>query len=98
MPGYIYYIKFTQQGINNLKALPERIKQGKANVEKAGAKMVGIWATFGRYDLVAIVDAPNDYTAAGIALAGCSDGLWTTETARALSEDEFAQVVQRLPS
>ena len=97
MPGYICYMKFTQQGLKDIKGSPERIKQAKANVEKTGAKMVGIWATFGRYDLVAIVDAPNDYVAAGIALTGCSDGLWTTETVRALSEDEFAQVVQRLP-
>ena len=97
MPGYICYATFTQQGLKDLKSAPEIIKQSKANLEKMGVKVVGVWATFGRYDLVAIFDAPDDYTAATVALISSARGNWTTETVRALSEDEFAQVVQRLP-
>ena len=97
MAGYICYMKYTQQGVTNIKASPERIKEAKANVEKAGGKFVGIWVTFGRYDMVAVIDVPNDYVASTLALGLAALGNVTTETVRALSEDEFSQVVQRLP-
>ena len=97
MPGYICYYKWTQQGIKDIKGAPDRIKQAKAAAEKAGIRLVGVWITFGRYDMVSVVDAPDDYTTASMALWMGSLGNVTTETVRALSEDEFAQVVQRLP-
>jgi uncharacterized protein with GYD domain len=97
MAGYISYCTFTQEGLKNLKKAPDVIKQAKANLEKMGVKTVGVWSTFGEYDLVAVFDAPDDYAAAVVALNSSARGLWTTKTIRALSEDEFAQVVQRLP-
>lgn len=97
MAGYISYCTFTQEGLKNLKSAPEIVKQAKANLQKMGVKTVGVWFTFGHYDIVAVFDAPDDYAAAVVALNSSARGNWTTQTVRALSEDEFAQVVQRLP-
>jgi uncharacterized protein with GYD domain len=69
----------------------------KLTCRKWGVKTVGVWFTFGRSDIVAVFDAPDDYAAAVVALNASARGNWTIETVRALSEDEFAQVVQRLP-
>ena len=98
MPGYVMLMKYTQKGIADLKGSPERIKQAKAALEKLGGRMVGVWVTMGQYDLVGIADLPNDEAAAIMALSLGSLGNVTTQTMRALSEDEFAEVVAKLPS
>ena len=98
MPGYVMLMKWTQKGIADLKGAPERINQAKAGVEKLGGSMVGIWVTMGQYDLVGIADLPNDQAAAILALSLGSLGNVTTQTMRALSEEEFAEVVAKLPS
>ena len=97
MAGYIVLYKWTQQGAANIKAAPERIKQNRAAAEQAGIKVVGIWVTMGEYDVVAVVDAPNEQAAAVAALSQASQGNVTTQTMRAFSEEEFAQLVSRLP-
>lgn len=98
MPGYVMLMKYTQKGIADLKGSPERINQAKAGVEKLGGRVVGVWVTMGQYDLVAIADLPNDQAASIFALSIGSLGNVTTETMRALSEEEFAEVVSKLPS
>ena len=98
MPGYVMLMKWTGQGISNLKGAPERINQAKAASEKLGGKVVGVWVTMGEYDLVAIGDFPNDQAAAIFALSVGALGNTTTQTMRALSEEEFAEVVAKLPS
>ena len=97
MAGYISYCTFTQEGLKNLKSITDIVKQAKANLQKTGVRTVGVWFTFGHYDIVAVFDAPDDFTAATVALNASARGNYTTQTVRALSEDEFAQVVQRLP-
>ncbi len=51
----------------------------------------------GEHDPVAIWDAPDDQTMAAFVLAQAKLGNITSQTMRALSEDEFAQVVSKLP-
>jgi uncharacterized protein with GYD domain len=97
MPGYIAFGKYTKKGLNNLKTAPERIERNKAKVEEMGVRVVGAWMTFGRHDRITIFDAPDDHTAALVALTMAAQGNVTTETCRALGEEESAQVVQRLP-
>ena len=96
MPGYACLMKFTPQGLANIKDSPERIKQGRALAEKLGAKVVGVWVTMGEYDLIAIGDWPNDQAVATWALAIGKLGNVTTQSMRALSEAEFAEVVAKM--
>jgi uncharacterized protein with GYD domain len=97
MPGYIGLLKYTPQGVADIKNGPERMKQAKALAEKMGIRHIGTWVTFGPYDMVIIGDAPDDQTVAAYTLALAKAGNVTTTTMRALSEEEFAQVVARLP-
>jgi uncharacterized protein with GYD domain len=97
VPAYIALYKLTQQGLANLKPMPEQIKQAKAAVEKAGGRTIGIWLTMGEYDFVGITEWPDDQAAAAFLLRQGSGGFLTTQTMRAFSEDEFAQIVGKLP-
>ncbi len=97
MPGYIILYKYTQQGLATIKESPERIKKAKALVEKLGGRVVGVWVTMGEYDLVSVGEFPDDQTAAAFALTHSRLGTVTTQTMRAFSEEEFAQIVSKLP-
>ncbi|MBN1402196.1 MAG: GYD domain-containing protein, partial [Anaerolineae bacterium] len=97
MPGYIQLIKYTKEGLADIKNSPQRIKEARAAAEKLGIRVVGVWVTMGEYDLVSIGDAPNDEAVAVYTLALARLGNVTTQTMRAFSEDEFAQIVSKLP-
>lgn len=93
MPGYIVAYKFTQQGLAKNKDLPETIKRAKVDSEKMGIRVVGVWLTLGEYDMIAVVDAPDDQTIATRLLMTGEAGNATSQTMRAFSEEEFAQIV-----
>jgi uncharacterized protein with GYD domain len=96
LPAYITLFKWTQQGLANIKAAPERIKQAKELTEKTGGKAIGVWVTMGEYDIVAISEGPDDFTAAARTLAIAQGGNVTSQTLKAFSEEEFAQIVAKL--
>jgi uncharacterized protein with GYD domain len=60
MPRYTLLIKWTEQGIINVKDTIKRAKSFEDAVEKAGGKSLGFYYTIGRYDMVAMVEAPTD--------------------------------------
>ena len=74
MPTYIGLVKLTDQGIRNVKETTKRAKSFREMAEKAGVKAREILWTMGRYDIVLVVDAPNDETMSRLALALDDDG------------------------
>jgi uncharacterized protein with GYD domain len=97
MPGYIVLGKFTREGLDKLKEIPDLIKRHRSRCEEMGVRLVGTWCTMGEYDFVSVYDAPDDQTMATRILTTAMNGLVTTQTMRALSEEEFGQVVGKLP-
>jgi len=96
MPTYINLVSWTDQGIRNIKEAPQRIDAFKKAVEAAGGKLVGFYLTMGKYDIVTIVDAPNDEAIANIALTTGSKGSIRTETMKAFTEDQFRNIVTKV--
>ena len=97
MPTYIILGKWTDKGVAEVKTSPEQMKQGRAAAEKLGGKVIGLWVTMGEYDGVLVLDMPNDQAATIFVLGLASGGTARTQTMRAYSEDEFAQLVAKLP-
>ena len=97
MPHYVVLMDFTQRGIEDVEHGPERIEAGRQMVESMGGELLDIYVTMGAHDYVAIVDAPDDDAAARMALALGKDGNVSTETMRAFTEDEYADLVSGLP-
>ena len=93
MPTYIVMSKWTQQGLQNLKQSPSRLDAARKAYETVGIKMTDFFMTTGRYDMVAIVEAPNEVTFAKALLANASQGAFTTETCRAFTENEYRQII-----
>jgi uncharacterized protein with GYD domain len=97
MATYISLIKLTQQGVTSIKDGPARLDAGKETLKSFGSELKAFYLTMGRYDIVAISEAPDDAAAAKVALAIGSSGNVTTETLRAFTEDEYREIVAALP-
>jgi len=97
MPTYISLLRYTQQGIQNIKEGPTRLDAAKQGFEAMGAKILAFYLVMGQYDAVVVTEAPDDETAAKLALSIGSQGAIRTETLRAFPEDEYRKVIAALP-
>ena len=89
MSKYTLLINWTEQGIRNVKDTIKRAKSFEDAVEKAGGKSLGFYYTIGRYDMVAMVEAPTDETMASILFSLGSLGNVRTETLKTFSIDDL---------
>ena len=80
-----------------MKAAPIRIWAARQAVEDAGGKLHAVYYTMGRFDAVAILEAPDDVTASRLALATGMEGNIRTETLKAFNEEEFADILAGIP-
>lgn len=96
MPTYITLIRYTQQGIQKIRESSERVDAARKAFRDAGAELKAFYLVMGRYDAVAIVEAPDDATLAKVLLALGSQGNVQTETLRAFREDEYRKIISEL--
>jgi uncharacterized protein with GYD domain len=96
MARYIILLNWTAQGIKNVKDTVKRAKSFENAIEKAGGKSVGFYYTIGRHDMVAMVEAPNDEAIASVLYSTGSLGNVRTETLKAFSMDEAANIIEKL--
>ena len=97
MPTYITLGKYTQTGIENIKAGPSRLDEAKKTFQSMGAEIKDFYLVTGEYDMVAIVEAPDDETIAKLALIIGAKGTSRTVTLRAFREDEYRKIIAELP-
>jgi uncharacterized protein with GYD domain len=93
---YILLINWTQQGINRIKDSSDRFSSFKASVEKAGGKMIGGYYTMGEYDVVVVIEAPNDETVMSLMLKVGSAGNVRTKTLKAFTAEEGIKIIKDL--
>ena len=97
MPTYVTLVRFTEQGLATIKDGPHRLEDARRDFEALGARVKDFYLTVGRYDAVAIVEAPDDETIAKLSLKIGSRGSSRSEIMRAFSEAEYAEIVRELP-
>jgi uncharacterized protein with GYD domain len=93
---YVTLMRWTSQGIAGLPAWRERVEEGERLIEEAGGRLVGVYVTLGRYDVVEIFEAPDDATAIEILMKLQRFGAEHTETLRAFTRDEAEDIIRRL--
>ncbi len=97
MSTYITLYRFTDQGINAIKDIPQLIEEAIKEYEAMGGKVIGVYAVMGEYDIVAIGELPNDEAAMTFALALGSRGNVRSTTLKAFTTEEFAGMIKKLP-
>jgi uncharacterized protein with GYD domain len=96
MPTYISLINWTDQGIKSVKESPKRLDSVREAAQRMGCRMTDFYLTIGPYDLVSIMEAPDDETAAKLMLAIGSAGNVRTTTMKAFTEDSYRDIVSSL--
>ncbi len=97
MATYITLLRYTHQGVTTIKDAPSRVEAARKAYRAFGAELKALYLVMGRYDFVALVEAPDDATVAKASLALGSRGNVSSETLRAFTEDEFRSIVAGLP-
>ena len=93
MPTYITLLKWTQQGVSKVRDSAKRLDAGRKAFKKAGAEIKDVYMTLGQYDLVCVIEAPDDEAYAKAILRLASQGNVSTETLKAFSEDQYRDIV-----
>jgi uncharacterized protein with GYD domain len=97
MPTYIMLSRFTQQGLERIKDSPGRLEAAKQTLKGLGAELKDFYLLMGQYDVIVVVEAPDEETMTKAALAIGSRGAIRTETLRAFTEDEYRDLIGSLP-
>jgi uncharacterized protein with GYD domain len=97
MSTYIMLANYTDQGIQNIKDSPTRAAAARDLAKSCGAEMKDLYLTMGGYDLVVMVEAPNDEAVAKFALKVGSLGNVRSTTLKAFDEQEYRNIIETLP-
>lgn len=95
MPRYVVLYKFTDQGLKNIKDTVKRAQETRKMNEARGFKVIGTYWTQGRYDLVSIVEAPDEESMTAGLFNIAATGNVHSETLRAHDEAEMAKALAK---
>jgi uncharacterized protein with GYD domain len=96
MATYIVLSSFTDQGIRNGKDTIKRADAAREMAKKMGVTMKDIYWTVGQYDVVVVLEAPDDASVTAFGLSLGAQGNIRTQTLRAYSKDEMSGILGRL--
>lgn len=97
MPTFISQVKWTDQGVANVKDSPNRLEAARAAIKDLGGEIKDVYITTGEYDILVITEAPDGDVIAKFSLAIAAQGNVRTSTVRGFSEAEFQQIINDLP-
>ena len=96
MAKYVVLFNWTEQGVRTAKDTVKRFEQARDALQQMGMSFDTIVWTIGRYDIVAVVDAPDDETVAAAMVQLAGAGNVRTETLRGFTADEVGGILQKL--
>jgi uncharacterized protein with GYD domain len=96
MPTYISLLRWTGEGARDVKKSPARLDAARKRFQEFGVTMRAFYMTTGHYDMVTIIDAPDDTALAKALLSALSTGAVQTQTMRAFSEEEYRSILGSL--
>jgi uncharacterized protein with GYD domain len=95
MPAFVSLLNWTDQGIKNFRDTVHRADDFRSLVEKSGGSVRELLWTVGEYDLVSVIETPDDETATAVLLQVSALGNVRTRTMRAFNSDEMSAIIGR---
>jgi uncharacterized protein with GYD domain len=95
MPRYVVLYKFTDQGLKGIKETVKRAAETRKMNESHGFKVIGTYWTQGQYDIVAILDAPDEASMTAGLFNIAQAGNVHSETLRAYDEAEMSAALSK---
>jgi uncharacterized protein with GYD domain len=96
MPFYVSLINFTDQGARDIRGTVERSRQIRSLIESRGGKVHGVYWTMGPYDIVAVVEQPDDETGLAGLFQIAAGGNVRTQTMRAFTDNEVGSALGKM--
>jgi uncharacterized protein with GYD domain len=93
MPLFMYQASYTAKSLAaQLKEPQDPVETIRPTLEEVGAKMLVAGFPFGEYDVLIVYEAPDDMTAASVAMAvGAAGEVRSGKTTRLLSGQEWLE-------
>lgn len=95
MPTYVSLFNYTDQGVKSFKETVSRARAAEAAMAKSGLTMKALYWTQGQYDLVSVVEAPDEETATAFLLSLGAQGNIRSNTLRAFSAEEMERIIAK---
>ena len=96
MAAYVLLIKWTDQGMRQIRDSPNRLDKAKAALRDMGGQFTSFYMTMGEYDMVATYEAPDDAVAARFTLMLGMLGNVRSTTLKAFPEKAYREIVNSL--
>ena len=96
MPKYVVLVNWTEKGAQSVTDTTQRAEHVRQMVQQMGGRMDTLVWTQGRYDLVGVMEAPDEETAAAVGLRVGMQGAVRTETLRAFDADEMTRILTKV--
>jgi uncharacterized protein with GYD domain len=93
---YVVLVNWTDQGIAGFKGTTDRVDHEAEIRKRAGVELKEIYWTQGPYDLVAVIESPDDESIAAAMLGVSAHGNSRTTTLRAFDRDEYQRILAKL--
>jgi uncharacterized protein with GYD domain len=96
MAAYVVLYKFTDEGAKHARDIVRRAREAREENERRGFTVHGLYWTQGQYDMVAIVDAPDEQSMMAGLLNVAGAGNVRSETLRAFTESEMEGIIAQV--
>ncbi len=96
MATYVVLGTFTDQGIRNVKQTTQRADAARAAAKEIGVTLREIYWTQGQYDIVTLIDAPDETSLSAFGLSLASAGNVKFQTLRAFTKDEMQNILAKM--
>jgi len=92
MPKYLMLSTLSEQGLQTLRANPERLREVNKDVEELGAKVLHQWFVLGPHDFVNIVEAESSAVIAEVSVSLGARGSVHTQAYAMLEVDDLMKL------
>jgi uncharacterized protein with GYD domain len=94
MPTYIVLSTLSEQGLQTLRANPQRLLEVNRDVEELGAKVLHQWFMLGPFDFLNVLEAPDAATVARVSIALGARGSVHTQSYEAIDVEAFLKILE----
>lgn len=96
MATYVILSTFTEKGIGTVKQTTKRADAARAAAKEVGVNLREVLWTQGQYDVVSIVEAPDEAAVAAFGLSLAGAGNVRSQTLRAFTKDEMEKILAKV--
>ncbi len=89
MPAYILLGTLTEEGASHLHAHPEWVEEVRQDLAKLNVKTIAQYAVLGPYDIVTIIEAPDNHSVIRASTQLTLHGVIKITTLPAIDMDDF---------